>query len=383
MIGCCLRAAAAIVLWGCCFGSPLLGQSAATLGMSASIVEYDGFLSSGAATLTPAFRFDTPNLSLGAQGSWTVFESGNSIIQATGAAAWLTQLSERWRLELAGAAGVSRYAEQGGAAHVQARGRFHYSGVFTGTWVSATAGALDNAGEMPVELSVGAWSVRSRFAFVGTLTATWLGDDHHLDILGATRWTGNIWELEARMGARTWTQSGNDVGDAQTGMYGEVSALVPMGPRIALALSAGKYPSDPVRSVLAAQYFTAGLRLTLAGAVQARAPLVAVPLVLAARDSASSEDAGPARLEIALLGQQHVLRVHAADAATVELMGDFNDWKPVSLEKVRAAWEIRLPLSPGVHRLNVRINGGEWIVPSGARSEEGEFGGAVGVIVVR
>jgi hypothetical protein len=40
-------------------------------------------------------------------------------------------------------------------------------------------------------------------------------------------------------------------------------------------------------------------------------------------------------------------------------------------------------LAPGVHRLNVRLDGGEWVVPAGARPEPGEFGGAVGVIVLR
>jgi hypothetical protein len=42
-----------------------------------------------------------------------------------------------------------------------------------------------------------------------------------------------------------------------------------------------------------------------------------------------------------------------------------------------------MALTPGVHRLNVRIDGGAWLVPVGARPEESDFGDKVGVIVVR
>jgi hypothetical protein len=56
----------------------------------------------------------------------------------------------------------------------------------------------------------------------------------------------------------------------------------------------------------------------------------------------------------------------------------------VTLKQAGAGtWEILLPLAPGVHRVNVRLDGGPWIVPAGTRSEPSDFGGVVGVIVVR
>ena len=36
----------------------------------------------------------------------------------------------------------------------------------------------------------------------------------------------------------------------------------------------------------------------------------------------------------------------------------------------------------GVHRLNVRLDGGRWVVPLGARLERTEFGDAVGIVRV-
>ncbi|MGH7552910.1 MAG: glycogen-binding domain-containing protein, partial [Longimicrobiales bacterium] len=242
----------------------------------------------------------------------------------------------------------------------------------------------DGSSETPVELSAGAWSVRERFATVATLTATWIGGDRHLDVLGAARWTGRRVELEARAGARPWTTSDGDVGEAVAGLFGEVSALVSLGSRVALALSGGSYPADPVRRVLAATYVTAGLRLALFGPNELPSPAIAGATIAALREDEPSGSKGAARLEIALSGQPRTFRLHIAGAAAVELMGDFTDWQTVALARVDTEiWEIKLPVSPGVHRLNVRIDGGPWLVPVGARSESGEFGDAVGVVVVR
>ena len=381
------RTAAAAVACFSCLGSPVLGQSAATLGMSASLVEYEGFLLSGAATLSPALRYDTPDLSLGAQGSWTVFESGNQILQATAAAAWLTPPRERWRIELSGAAGASRYADQPTSGHILARGRLHFYRTRTGAWAGAATGAsAGDSTESSFEVEAGIWTAREPLALVGTVTATWLGEDRHIDLLGAARWTRGRVELETRAGVRPWTVSGGGIGEAVTGVFGEVSALVSLSPRIALALSGGSYPSDPVRRVLAARYVTAGLRLAIVPPAATPIPLLTSSALAAARERvvSASANADAPRLEVEPSGEVRMLRVHAEGAATVEIMGDFTDWRPVALSRVDGGiWEVRLPLTPGVHRLNVRIDGGEWLVPAGARPEPGEFGGAVGVIVVR
>jgi hypothetical protein len=55
----------------------------------------------------------------------------------------------------------------------------------------------------------------------------------------------------------------------------------------------------------------------------------------------------------------------------------------VSLRRVTAdEWEIVLPVQRGAHRVNVRVDGGPWIVPRGSRVERDEYGGEVGVVVV-
>jgi hypothetical protein len=167
-------------------------------------------------------------------------------------------------------------------------------------------------------------------------------------------------------------------------LYGDVSVLLALGERISIALSGGTSPSDPVRRLLSATYLSAGLRLRLAGTSDAAASPLADARVAAALARVSSISAGEVRLEIAAAGELRALRVHAPAASSVELTGDFTDWQPVALTHTGAGvWEVRLPLTPGVHRVNVRVDGRAWSVPAGARREVSEFGGAVGVVVVR
>lgn len=352
------------------------------MGMSASIIEYDGFLTSGAATLSPAVRFDTTNLSIGGQGSWTVFESGNQIFQASAAGAWLAPSHKHWRFELSGAAGASRYADHPGSGHILARARVHLFADRRGGWFSATTGSSSGFAAAPLELGIGAWDVREYFTVVGTLTGAWLGDDRHVDVSGALRWTASRVGLEARVGARPWAAAAERPGGARTGLWGELSALVPVSSRISLALGGGSYPSDPLRRVLGARYINAGCRLALIGAD--RSPALPMPAAVAAvRTNTNVESTSRGQLELARVGSQHALHVHVADATSVELMGDFTDWQTLPLARIgEGIWEIQLKLEPGVHRLNIRIDGGRWLVPAGARPEQDEFGGVVGVVVV-
>lgn len=78
------------------------------------------------------------------------------------------------------------------------------------------------------------------------------------------------------------------------------------------------------------------------------------------------------------------LRVRASGATSVELMGDFTNWKPVSLRDTGLGWwSVALPITTGIHELNVRLNGGQWTVPPGLMEKHDEFGSSVGLIVIR
>jgi len=77
------------------------------------------------------------------------------------------------------------------------------------------------------------------------------------------------------------------------------------------------------------------------------------------------------------------LEISAVGAKTVEVSGDFTAWKPVRLTpSPDGVWRISLPIAVGAHQVNVRVNGGRWLVPPGLTPITDEFGGAVGLLVI-
>ncbi len=363
---------------------PLAAQPVGSLSVAGSVIQYDGFLTSGAAVLTPSIRFDTPRISMATQGSFTLFESGNGVAQGNLAAGWLTGSGEWWRLEFSGSAGVAKYANEPSQGHALGGARLHLFGKRAGGWLGASTGkSLGSVAGTPIEVSAAGWSVRRRVAVVGSITATAFGGDRYLDLSGALRWTGSGVAVEARLGARPWTRSRGEVGDAIAGGYGDLTAHLDLTSRLAVSIGGGSYPSDPARRVLAAKYLNLGLRVVAFGAVASADPLVSPGI--ASRVAASHESAG-ARLEVGAAGDSDLrrFRVLASDVRAVDLMGDFTDWTAIPLVQISpGVWEAAVAVPVGLHRLNIRLDGGPWVAPAGTRVERTEFGGSVGIVVIR
>ena len=286
----------------------------------------------------------------------------------------------RLRLELMGSGGMSQYAGRDPAAHVLGGARLHLFGGHSGGWAAVTTGASGESGAVPLEMAIAGWSARNRLSLVGTATTTVLGRVRYMDLVGAVRWARPRLELQASAGVRPWAPfPANEIGVVMAA-YGEVNAAVTVTRWLAVSVSGGKYPADPVRHTLGASYASAGLRLRAAGKSASPVPLGAGG-VLRGRLTPTEPNAPP--LEVLGSGDRRTLRVHAAGATSIELMGDFTDWVPVPLLRVAAAvWEVDLAIPAGVHRVNLRINGGPWTAPGGSRIEQTEFGGAVGLLVV-
>ena len=73
----------------------------------------------------------------------------------------------------------------------------------------------------------------------------------------------------------------------------------------------------------------------------------------------------------------------AVGAASAYLAGDFNNWRPVPMQREGREWVIRLPLKAGVYHYAFRSAGGEWFVPASVagRRDDG-MGGQVAMLVV-
>ena len=374
----CLWAAAAATGWLLLGGQALAAQARGTIDLGASWVDYEGFLGSGAAFVTPTFKYDAPSVSLGASGSLVVFESGNSILQGLAAGGWRTPLAGTLRGELSGSAGLNKYADYPAYGHALGRGRLHLAGRRAGGWVGAATGQsfFDDSSATPYEIELGGWAVYQRLALGATVTRTWFADTAYLDAVGTARWKDQYWEVSGSAGFRAWSRGGGE------GVYGELHAQVPLWGRLVGVASGGRYPSDPVRGVIAANYVSVGLRVTL-GPTHVTSPNIARSLTREFEES-DSPYVGEARLTVASSdGDVRLIRVRAPGAESVSIMGDFTDWQPVPMLRGEGdRWEVTWRIAPGVHRLNLRVNAGEWIVPRGLRVEEDEFGGAVGILVI-
>jgi len=372
-----MRRSSAALVAAALFAAPqtdVRAQVIAAVDAGATWIDYEGFLGSSAAFVTPTVRYEAPTFSVGTSGTLRVFESGSSVLQGLIAGSWRVRLQPGIHAEIAASAGFNAYSQATAYGHGLIAGRMHTGGAQTGVWVGALTGqtTIDGSPATPVALELGGWGVISDLAVRATASRMWLDGTAYLDLLAFGRWGDRSFGVEGSIGTRTWSGAGS-------GVYGELQLLVPISGRIAAVIAGGRYPTDPVRGVLAANYVSTAIRLTVRRSRRAAHFTRFVP-----RERPAELRTGEAYLAVVgLSGTMRRVRVSAPGASAVAISGDFTDWEPMSLALTSdATWEVALPLPAGVYRVNVRIDNGSWIVPAGLRSEEGDFGERVGILVV-
>ncbi|MBM4188556.1 MAG: hypothetical protein FJ206_14730 [Gemmatimonadetes bacterium] len=358
-------------------GHPISAQTSGRIGLGLSYIEYDGFLATGAAVVTPSLRLERGGLAVVGRGSWARFESGRQVGEASvGASAFAGR--GRWRVEGAGTFGLSKYSESGVAGHALATGRLHFTRGREGLWTAVTTGATGDGSSTPVEVAVAGWLRADRLSFTSTATVGWVDRGRLIDLAGSLRWRSDAGvELEGRAGNR-WTRPGvGRLWENPRGAYGEASLTVPLGSRLAFAVSGGTFGADPVRRSVGARYLSTGLSIRALGRELRRPNPTANPSAPIPSTGIRflAEGSGPTRRLTARLDRP---------VQRVEIMADFTDWEVVQLARTGpTTWRLEMTIEPGVYRFNVRIDGGEWLVPDGVRAESNEFGGRVGVVIVR
>jgi hypothetical protein len=154
--------------------------------------------------------------------------------------------------------------------------------------------------------------------------------------------------------------------------WSSASATMWISDRVAVVAGGGRQPALPLRGIPARSFGMAGLELAYSPISKSAVP-VALPHTVLVR----SFETHPATNGL----QKIVIRVGGVEA--VEVMGDFSDWSPLTLtRRGRDLWELALPLSPGVHSVNVRVDGGAWAPPPGVPTMRDGYNGEVGLVVV-
>ena len=189
------------------------------------------------------------------------------------------------------------------------------------------------------------------------------------DLEGSLHWELGIIELTAQMGRR-FGDSYDVTEDSRR--WSSAMATVWLTDRIAVVGGGGRQPALPLRGLPARTFGMAGLEL-------AYWPMSnrAVPVSLPHTPLVKSFEMRPG------LGGMQKIVIHVSGVETVDVMGDFSDWSPLVVSRRgRDLWELSIPLSPGMHQINVRVDGGQWKAPPGMPTMRDSFGGEVGLIGV-
>ncbi len=75
--------------------------------------------------------------------------------------------------------------------------------------------------------------------------------------------------------------------------------------------------------------------------------------------------------------------VPSTRATSVEIAGDFTNWKPIATHRApNGVWYVDLKIPPGQYRYACRNDGGPWRAPVGAPTVDDDFGGKAAWLVV-
>ena len=201
--------------------------------------------------------------------------------------------------------------------------------------------------------------VRTSGTFVGNLPLN--ATPTYSDLTGGWRHDRGGFAIGASAGRRFAVEH------ASNGTWGSADAAVWVFPRTALVVSIGRSLDDPVRGVPQTTFASVALRLS----GSTHETIARRRVIAGARVSVQRIDASRSRFEI-----------RGIRATRVEVMGDFTDWQPVSLELIGDAWRLERAVTPGLHRIALRIDGGEWIAPVNIPHATDDLGGVVGLITV-
>jgi predicted carbohydrate-binding protein with CBM48 len=365
------------------FASPGQAQRVETsLDLGAVALRYADTLNAGAATITPRVAAEWARGVAGVTGTYSQFTSGGWSTQGALSASLFAPTSRGFLAELAGFAGGSSHHDGTRTGQVLANGRLHFmrtrGELFVGagggrTWVGGgsrsvllgEAGGSTTLGEVGATLTASPAIVEDSIKYLdGQLSLSWARDRLDFGALIGTRLGDQLTSLGGT--ARSW---------------GNLTAVARMTPRLALVASGGTYPIDPTQGFPGGRFASFSIRLATGRRREALSSNTQQTQV-----ETSAEEGLPVVTAFAA-ERSHAgwvtLRVNAPLARLVEVSGDFTNWTPVRLERASDRWwSATLPIDRGKYQMNVRLNGGKWLVPPGLLSMLDEFGGSVGLLVI-
>jgi hypothetical protein len=347
--------------------------------------------------VAPGLRFERPWASLSASGSLVGGDRRPWIDAAHIDGALYSRAWRGWRGSLLGSSERNALTPDSIFRRNSLGGRVSYRARMTGAWTGIdltrergfarvsprlTIGGWQQVGNAVLTASVGAGSARSasqsRTAIPQVnIRVDSLGHIHADTIRTRTRerldwteghagvhWSRGRFAVDGALGLRVPTRI------QQRTAWGFAEATLALSPRAALVGGGGVRASELAYATPRAAYVTLGVRLAPTGLLRRRPGVPVRP--------------APSGFDVRLTGADvYLIRLRAPQARTVELSGDFTEWKPLAMRNtIGDTWELTMRIAPGVHRVNIRIDGDAWVAPPGTNTVADEFNGTVGLVVV-
>jgi hypothetical protein len=355
-----------------------VAQAVGSLDAGLTRVGYTDVPGITAYSISPALQVFRPNASLVASGVFSGFSGGGWTLQGTASGSIFVPGGSHFQAEL-GAAGAGSTPDSGsGTAEFLGLARLHLADSRHGLWTGGSLGrAWDGVSwRTAASLEAAGWARLGDATVVASVSPSWIGDSlGFLDNEATVRWVRGRVELGAYGGFRAWLEPSGATSTA----WGGATAAYWLSNHLAIVAAGGSYPADFGQGLPGGSYVAVTMRLATRrpptpARVESREYRLLQPL---------ARPVVPDFQVTTVSGTSRLVRVRSPGARSVEIMGDFSDWRPLSLSKGPGDdWTAVVPMSKGIHRMNLRVNGGDWGVPPGVTALNDDFGGVVGVLVV-
>jgi hypothetical protein len=363
-----------------CTRSLFAQRNETSIDIGGMALQYADTVNTGAAAVSGDAAFQARAVAAEAVGTFSQFFTGGSSAQGVLSGSYFIRSGSRVLTELGAFAGGSAHHDGTRTGQVLGNFRFHYQLAVGELFAGAGAGR-SSFGDGAQNVFIGEAGASRQISGVDAsfvLSPVAVDSAKYADAQLSASWTHANLDFSALAGFRLGDQLESLGGTARG--WGSFNLVAWLKPGLAAVLGAGSYPIDPTQGFPGGRFASASIRFARGHRRQpiADAPLTQVPI------AESGEPAAIKDFAWARAGARNVtLKATVTGGRSVEVSGDFTGWVPMKLTTAgNGVWTVDLPVAPGQYQMNMRINGGKWIVPPGLLPMVDEFGGAVGLLIV-
>jgi len=223
-------------------------------------------------------------------------------------------------------------------------------------------------GLCPAASSVGLGST----AALDPALATSSSCQHRSNVTDATvagRWNLDRFILAGEAGHRMG--QGTDV-MRDSRYWASATMTMWVAPRAAIVAGGGRQPSSPARGIPSRTFGTLGMMLSYLSSSPNGVPLSPATVMVRTFDAKPAGDGM----------QKFIVRVGGVES--VDVAGDFSDWVPLTMvRRGRDLWELTVPISSGLHQINIRTDGGRWVAPPSLPTTKDMFHGEGRIVIIQ